>query len=177
MTKSKKKTKKVVKAQQKPKKIKDSYYDFLEVMHYLEKKTGRDFQDYAGRWSKEGQKDSERALQKWLKENGYGDKAHVLDVPDPKKPDIDWPENSKEMKLRIKIREQYRVVEEQLIRPYQNFWHWIVQLNEVFNGCFIHLPDLALLDDPQVEDWKKEIMQHFYKFLRGDYHERMWCAW
>lgn len=39
----------------KPVKIQsDPYYNFLEVMHYLEEKHGKNFRDYAGKYGKTG---------------------------------------------------------------------------------------------------------------------------
>lgn len=118
MPKPKKPSKKIVS----PKKHKESYWDFYEVMHYLEKLHKKDFQDYAGKW---GRKDDENDL-----------------------------------------------------IPYQNFWHWILDLNDVHNGVFIHLPEWSYyMNNKDTEAWKKEIMQHFYDFLGSEYHERLWCAW
>jgi hypothetical protein len=61
---------------------------------------------------------------------------------------------------------------------YQDFWHWIVEINDgLSNGSFIHLPDLSELDDPDTADWQKEIMQHFMDFLGDDYDEKLWVSW
>lgn len=61
---------------------------------------------------------------------------------------------------------------------YQDFWHWLVDVNGSFsNGCFIHLPDESWLDAPEVEPWKKEIMKYFMDFLGDDYEEKLWVSW
>jgi len=105
-----------------PKKHKKEYWDFYEVMHYLEKLHKKDFRDYAGKFKNKSDHNEEI--------------------------------------------------------PYQDFWHWMLDCNEVSNGCFIHLPDWSyhMINDA-TEPWKKEIMQHFYDFLGEDYYEQMWCAW
>jgi len=62
--------------------------------------------------------------------------------------------------------------------PYQDFWHWVCDTNEVHNGCFIHLPEWEyFMNNEDTEPWKKEIMQFFKDFLGDDYDERMWCEW
>lgn len=62
--------------------------------------------------------------------------------------------------------------------PYQDFWHWIMDLNEVTNGCYIHLPEWDYyFNNESVEPWKKEIMQYFKDFLGDDYNERLWVEW
>lgn len=62
--------------------------------------------------------------------------------------------------------------------PYQDFWHWVCDLNEVHNGCYIRLPEWDYYYNNQdTEPWKKEIMKFFKDFLGDDYHERMWVEW
>ena len=62
--------------------------------------------------------------------------------------------------------------------PYQDFWQRICELNEIHNGCFIHLPEWEYFMKSEVtEPWMKEIMQYFKDFLGEDYDERMWCEW
>lgn len=115
-------TKAKAKKLQKPtKKTGEPYWDFYEVMHYLEELHGKDFRDYAGRHS--GKK--------------FDDKV-----------------------------------------PYQDFWHFVIDQNEVSNGCWIHLPDWDYyMNNEETESWRKEIMQYFKDFLGDDYDERMWCEW
>lgn len=109
-----KKLKKPVKKQNEP------YWDFNEVMHYLEQLHGKNFRDYAGKFGSPGDYDA----------------------------------------------------------PYQDFWHWVVDQNEITNGCWMNLPDWEYYaKDPHTESWKKEIMQYFYDFLGDDYHERLWVEW
>lgn len=62
--------------------------------------------------------------------------------------------------------------------PYQDFWHWLCDQNEVHNGCFIHLPEWEyFMNNEDTEPWKKEIMQYFKDFLKEDYDERLWVEW
>lgn len=62
--------------------------------------------------------------------------------------------------------------------PYQDFWHWICDCNEVSNGGFIHLPDFDYhMNNPSTEAWKKEILQYFHDFLGDDYNEEMRVSW
>ena len=62
--------------------------------------------------------------------------------------------------------------------PYQDFWHWICDLNDIHNGCYIHLPEWEyFMNNEETEPWKKEIMQYFKDFLGPDYDERMWVEW
>lgn len=60
---------------------------------------------------------------------------------------------------------------------YQDFWHWLVDCNEVSNGCFIHLPSSDYLNEPDIETWKKEILKYFMDFLGDDYEEQLWVSW
>jgi competence transcription factor ComK len=108
---------------QKPvKKTDPAYYDFYEVMHYLEELHGKNFRDYAGKFA--------------------SDETVNVEV------------------------------------PYQDFWHWMLDQNEVKNGCWIHLPDWDYyMNSKSTESWKKEIMQYFKDFLGDSYDERMWCEW
>jgi hypothetical protein len=104
----------------KPTKKTTKYYDYHEVTKYLEKLHGKDFRDYAGKFTKDGNDDA----------------------------------------------------------PYQDFWHWICDHNEVSNGCYIFLPDWDYhMNSKDTEPWKKEIMQYYYDFLGQDYFERMWVDW
>lgn len=62
--------------------------------------------------------------------------------------------------------------------PYQDFWHWIMDQNEVSNGSWIHLPEWEyFMNNKDTEPWKKEIMQYFKEFLGDDYDERLWVEW
>jgi hypothetical protein len=62
--------------------------------------------------------------------------------------------------------------------PYQDFWHWVIDQNEVSNGCWIHLPEWEyFMQNEETEPWKKEIMQYFKDFLGNDYDERLWVEW
>lgn len=62
--------------------------------------------------------------------------------------------------------------------PYQDFWLWICDNNQVTNGCFIRLPEWDyFMNNEDTEPWKKEIMQYFKDFLGADYDERLWVEW
>lgn len=103
-----------------PKKRKMEYWDFNEVMHYLEQKHNKNFRDYAGKFGKKGDESV----------------------------------------------------------PYQDFWHWVCDCNDVSNGCFIYLPDWNYhMSSKTTEPWKKEIMQYFYDFLGKEYHDQLWVSW
>jgi len=159
----------------KPTKKTSTAYEFNEVMHYLEEKTGKSFRDYAGKFSKEGKAENDKLLDTWLADNGYAGKRYVLDMPQGS--NKDWAENSEEMKLRVEINTKYRDVEKTNERPYLDFWHWMCDSNEISNGGWLYLPDWSCMTDPDVEPWKKEILQHFRDFLGDDYDERMRVEW
>jgi hypothetical protein len=103
-----------------PVKIQDPlYYNFFEVMHYLEEVHKKNFRDYAGKFGKNSDME----------------------------------------------------------KPYQDFWHWMIDINDVQNGGWVCLPDLSYLDDPEVPTWKKEIIEYFHLFLGNEYDERMLASW
>lgn len=62
-------------------------------------------------------------------------------------------------------------------KPYLDFWHWIIDGGDIHNGCFFYMPDRECLNDPEVEDWKKEIVKYYVDFLGDDYDEEMWVDW
>jgi hypothetical protein len=97
----------------------EPYYDFLEVMHYLEQLHGKNFRDYAGKFSSKPYDDS---------------------------------------------------------IPYLDFWHWLIDLGDISNGCWMYMPE-GYEDDPDTEDWKKEILKYFRDFLGKDYDKKMWLEW
>jgi hypothetical protein len=148
------------------------YWDFHDVMEYLEKLHKKNFRDYAGKYSKEADIENKQALDAWLLANGYADKAHVLDKQNN---GVDWPVRSKEMKLRIEINTKYRESNPKE-RPYQDFWHFLVDRCDIKNGCWIHLPE-DWEDDSSIEDWQKEILKYFQDFLGDDFYKRMWVEW
>jgi hypothetical protein len=124
------------------------YHDLIKV---IEDKHGIDVDDYAGHFSEETRENNKKIKLKWLEENGYGGKEHVLDVPDPSKPNIDWPANSEELNLRIEINTKYRLVKKELESrpPYLNYWHTIC--DDVSRGGVT-----ALWIEPSEDDGKED---------------------
>jgi len=43
--------------------------------------------------------------------------------------------------------------------PYQDFWHYICDCTDIYNGC-----DFTMYSDwmDDAEDWQKEILQHYF---------------
>ena len=56
--------------------------------------------------------------------------------------------------------------------PYLDFWHWVCEHHEVFNGCMIDF-SREVLDDPDTDwngEWQKEITMRFdysYEILKN----------
>lgn len=178
MTKKKLKVAKKASKLKKPtKKMDEPYWDYHEVSDYLEKLHKKNFRDYAGKFTAEGKIERDAQIKAWVVANGYSGWEHAMDVPDPAKPRDDWPADSEEMKKRVEINLKMWPDLKKTERPYQDFWHFIVENNEVTNGCWIYLPEQEVMDDPDVEPWQKEILQYFMDFLGDDYNERMWAEW
>lgn len=61
--------------------------------------------------------------------------------------------------------------------PYYNFWHWILDNNEIHNGCFFWLSLVGSDDDPE---WVKEILRTFGEEFK-DYIDgndiKFWVEW
>lgn len=53
---------------------------------------------------------------------------------------------------------------------YRDFWHFLIDTQEVHNGCDIYMP----YPDETEEEWQKEILQAFHnEFGEGPY----WVWW
>jgi hypothetical protein len=55
-------------------------------------------------------------------------------------------------------------------REFRSYWHFLTDLNEIHNGCFIYLPD-----EDQGEPWQQEITKAFNEEF-GD-EEQYWVCW
>lgn len=63
-------------------------------------------------------------------------------------------------------------------KPYQNFWHWITDRQEIHNGCFFYLNvyEHTEPEDKYCPGWVKEILKRFYDEF-GEDEMRFWVAW
>lgn len=120
--------------------------DFNDFMDNLGAKYGWNYRDMAGKYSEEGRAKAKELKSQWLKENGYEDKEHVLDLPEGSR--VDWLVGSEEMNLRIEINAKFRRVEEQFELPYQDVWHWLTDHSfyDLSNGS------IQCLDDSEIEE-------------------------
>lgn len=60
--------------------------------------------------------------------------------------------------------------------PYQDFWHWICEMNDdIRSGCYIEMSLWNWLDDPDTETWIKEIIKMFVDEFGEE--PRFWVVW
>lgn len=59
-------------------------------------------------------------------------------------------------------------------KPYQDFWHFIIDGTEIHNGCEYYMEPLELKEYAD-EDWQKEICQMFYDEFGEDLS--FWIEW
>lgn len=112
---------------------------FNEFMDLLEEKYEFDHRNFG---VKPGEREKFRNdyRDKWLEDNGFSEKAYVLDKPLYSKDD--WPKDSEEMKLRIQINSNmndYEAAQEKF--PYRDFWHYVIDQGDgdISNGSFFYL--------------------------------------
>jgi hypothetical protein len=114
-------------------------YDYNECSEFLEKKYGYDERDYAARhkfWS-----ECEKKTNKKFGKNGWYTTPRAEATP-----------------------EQIEAIDyhEELLKaepPYLDFWHFIIDHNEIHNDCdFVMYKEL--MDD--AEPWQREILQHYF---------------
>lgn len=97
--------------------------DFHGFQQYIEKKYGFNHGDYAGRGSPEGIAEAKAKKDAYLSERGFSNYEHALKTPVGSKED--WPKDSPEMALRIKISTALRDAGGYgaFDRPHQSWWH------------------------------------------------------
>jgi len=66
-------------------------------------------------------------------------------------------------------------------RPYQNFWHWILGLNEIHNGCYFRMDFDTWSREEVTPAWVKEILTLFVNEFPpndgGIGEFRFWVSW
>jgi hypothetical protein len=134
--------------------------DFSEFMRELNKKYGWDHRDMAGSHSKEAYAERDKLKSAWMAANGYAGKEYVLDEPKGGSKKA-WPQDSEEMKLRIEINSKYRESgqEEKDERPYQDFWHWLLEndFSDLHRGG-INFLSFESIDEECTPDFVKKIL-------------------
>lgn len=60
--------------------------------------------------------------------------------------------------------------------PYQCFWHWVTDSQDVHNGCYIYLNVGEIIETEEEEEWVKKIMQMFLDEF-GEEEMRCWVSW
>lgn len=130
----------------KPEKCARVRYDYHECSKYLETKYGYDERDYAGKFKYE--KDCKKKV-----DDKYGDNDWYNTRPDDATPEqkeaIDY--YSELMKNQP---------------SYQDFWHFIIDSNDIHNGCEFTMHKDYMMED--AEPWQKEILQHYFDEFDAD---------
>lgn len=92
-------------------------------------------------------------------------------------PAYDWNEcvSYLEKKYKINIRD-YSGSHSDDTKPYQDFWHWICDMGEIWNGCYLEITFNEWLEDEDTPEWRKEIIRLFIKEF-GDIDFRFWIEW
>ena len=136
----------------------DPCVDYSELIDIIETQHNIVTRDFSGRWSKENLQREKDAQLKWMDENGYAGKEHVLNSPDPDaRPYVDWDRDSEEMKLRTEIWHKYRDIREEEHNkiPHQDYWDLFC--GNITNGCTYYLDFEELLIAGDYEDWVAKI--------------------
>lgn len=85
---------------------------------------------------------------------------------------------------------QTRGYKEEVDGIYRDFWHWMIEHNDVHNGCYISFPEdwrVPEGDDITPENleyhdkyaptWVREIMEMIVKEFPGIEREEIWVSW
>jgi hypothetical protein len=59
-------------------------------------------------------------------------------------------------------------------KPYQDFWHWVVQNKDVNNGSVV---TLSSYDYTECEDWQQQILTFFLKEFGKGKEATFWVEW
>lgn len=59
--------------------------------------------------------------------------------------------------------------------PYQDFWHVLLDHNEIHNGCFVHLPEIDDLEED--EQWAIPIIEAWQEEFEPIFLEEYWVSW
>lgn len=146
------------------------YYKWDEIVDAVEAKSGKDTRDWAGKYkNKPTDKDylsGNFPAANWAKSKGYNWEV-LNDNPDG------TPRTEEEVKLRIKINEEYNLVEKEYETPYQDFWHYAIDhlFPDVHNGTFHYFNPSEHLEEIKDEDlgehnFVKEILPYFIEILK-----------
>lgn len=61
---------------------------------------------------------------------------------------------------------------------YLDFWHFMIDMFDIHNGCFITLSDDYIIDNEKIEPWQKEINDIFLDEFGGKNREAtFWVSW
>jgi hypothetical protein len=152
------------------KKQQKEYYHYNELCKLVETISGRDIRDWAGKF-KNRPTANDYAIGNfpeaiWAKSQGY--KWEVLN---------DYPDGSRrpeeEIKLRIKIIEEYKLHNKEYELPYQDFWHYAMDriFYDVSNGVhrfFNPGEHLEYIKDENLGKYEfvKEILPYFIQVFK-----------
>jgi len=135
-------------------------WDYREIVDYIQNKHGVDLRDYAGKFS------GKNSFGSWCDSKGYGQ--------------ID-PDGKNRGESHIWCREFNQDVAEGkwIESPYLDFWHWIMDVCEIHNGCYFHVPIDYWKNRtiPENKKWIAEILKMFEEFAdeKGDVF--CWISW
>lgn len=165
------------------KKMKTDHYDWDDLVKAVEKKSGKDIRDWAGRNKNAPTADDYKTgnfpCAKWAVEQGY-DWTVLNDPVDPE-----------EMKLRIKINTEWREsgLDEREKIPHQDFWHYAESniFYDVGNGSLHYfnpgeaLNDVDDFDDhDESQEWVREILHKFIEVMQINKMKdevEVWISW
>lgn len=146
------------------------YYKWDEIVDAVEAKSGKDTRDWAGKYKNKPTTEDyllgNFPAANWAKSKGYNWEV-LNDNPDG------TPRTDEEIKLRVKINEEYRSVEDQYEIPYQDFWHYTIDNMFLYaeNGSFHYFdPEQHLeeIKDKNLGDkeFVKEILPYFVEVFK-----------
>jgi hypothetical protein len=150
--------------------VSEPYWDYSDVIKYIEEKYGFDSRDY---------KKSHDYYGVYLTTNG------LEKTPCPRSIDIGKTITQEEHDIQMAAhRQQYREFREWCVEhpepEYCDFWHWIVEDNYgIGNGTFFDL-ETERSEDEEIPDWVQEILQLIKKefVLEGqDTILHFWTEW
>ncbi len=159
----------------KPTKVIIEHWDYHDIIDYIEQKYNIKTRDYAGRFDYKRHWAGDYPTTFWAKKHGYD--HTVLNG--------NFPMDSEEMRLRIKINEEYRKAPDgEAAEPeYQDFWH-LYRDQIAGNGSYLWI-GFEPLDEEynpnnkySYPEWAKEILKLIKDEFSPDGEDmKCWIEW
>jgi len=144
----------------KPRKQIKTAWDYHEIVNYVQQKHNVDLRDFAGKFH------GIHSFDAWCDSKGYG----KIDPEGKTRGSSQvW---CAEHKVDIERGHWYEP-------PYQDFWHWLLDVCEIRNGCYFYLPISYFKVKKPLENqkWIVKILKMFEEFKDEDGKVFCWVSW